>query len=193
MFKIRDYRDAYSIMSLNETQRKKKYYKKNGMKIIGRSCYQYLFPFIRLNLGAATDTLRVAFGANSNTYMINHRQRPIVEFLFGIIRFDCIYLTIIEKGISVYEIESATSFVSLIPILKKYLDPIVEYFDAPRNFSEMDIREPCSEMTIHNSRYELIDNMPLYEITSEEIIRMMFIAIDSEYLNIPVDNHVCYD
>lgn len=193
MFKNRNYSNALSILRLHENQRKKKYYKKYGMKIVGRFCYQNLIPKIKLNWGLAPNTFRVVFGTNSNSHLLHRRYVPDVEILFDIFNYHCIYLTIIKTGIVVDEIENASSLVSLVPILKKCLEPVVERFNAPRNFSEMDIREPCSEMTIQNRTWELIDYMPLYEITSEEIIRMIFIAIDSEYLNIPVDYHVCYD
>lgn len=196
--KKREYYDVFSVVSFNTAERKKIYYQKNGMKIIGHFLYRTLLPDVRINTSRAHG-IRVLVGANSNPYIYNARYCPDVEFVFDVINFQHICFTAITEqyteGVFKRKVDEKMvySLASLIPIMRKYLQLTVSRFSSPQDTIEFDTREPWSEMTIHNSRYELIDYMPLYEMSADALIRIIFIAIDSEYLHVPVDYHPIYN
>lgn len=181
--KKRDYYDVFSIVSFNNTERKKNYYKKNGNKIIGHFCYRNILPNNMMK------HIKVSVGTNSNRWIYNYRYGPIVEFMFDIFNYHHICLTIVETT-NVVKYQNIRSLASLIPIMREYLELAVDLFNNSCDLTE---REVMSEMTIYDKLGHLREYTSLYEMSADELIRIIFIAIDSLYLRIHVDDHPSYN
>lgn len=183
------------FLVLLDAERQKTYYKKNGMKIVGHFFYRNLLPHIRINT-RWINTIFVRVGTTSNRLVNRARHCPDVEFHFDIFNFQQIHFTaVIERivdGAFKRKIDQMRvySFVSLIPIMRKYLEFTTTRFSGSLDTTEY---EPWTDMTIHDSNDNLIDWVPLYEMSAETLIKYIFVAIDSEYLHFPVHHHPSYN
>jgi hypothetical protein len=190
------YHLVYDVIRLNNKERKQKYYMKNWTNILRQFiCYTALPRTKWHKLGSIT----VKIGWSDDYHIINYnRDLPEVEFKFLLTNFNNIILMIYTynefgKNISIYE---ARTFATFIPTLRKYIDValknrkeryINDYYDYYSQLERLD------KMVIQDLYGSNIDYVSLDLFSSNELIKQMFVAIDSHYLNIHVDTHPVYN
>lgn len=182
----RDYFDAYSIMSLNHRQRKNNYYKINCIKIISRFLTNYVIPRYIWNKREGFVKVKVCW--NSDERYLGQSEKPEFEFIFDFKTFNNINVFIRSPKHKTKEY-NVTSFMSIVNILKNKLKNIVKRYNE-KNIIDYDLNlDRLSDMVIENDFGERIDYVELYNQNEEQLIRVIFIAIDSYYLGCHTEEH----
>jgi hypothetical protein len=187
----RNYHDAYSIMLLNNRGRKQNYYNKNYKKIINKFIIDNVIQ--KKRWWSKGDLIIVKICWNVDERYLYHIEFPEVELKFEFNKFNDINLFVsyglypeCRKKMNYLHLKS---FASIINILKHYLKDIVKkYSDINDDNWEL---QNTSDVVIENDIAERIDYFELYNLNEDEIIRSIFIAIDSYYLGIHVEHHPC--
>jgi hypothetical protein len=206
----RDYYDAFSIMCFNTEERKKNYYQKNALKIIERFVHNYVLPYI---ICSQITPMYTYIGWNCNSFCINYRDYPEVKFKIYFNSFK--KLTLIVKiphsrGELKHCYENVPNFISLKKKLEAYLAiPLIKYNSGFTGEIDYDSQFRLNEVVIisrynkreriidRNREYrdfnEVIDSENLYNTNAIDIIRMIFVALDSQFRNIGVYFHPIYN